>query len=114
VQTVGIGARPECNTPFSPIRTEVYIDLPVKDLLDDDALAELTAIILSLLSHLPVTQEFGFESARLRITFIQGLERRMIDTGYTNALTAYNEGLSGEVLVEAVGRLLPATLTFGM
>lgn len=105
VSVVKVGI--DCDSEFQPLHTQFHIMFGAKDLFDDNALADLTAATLSVLTRFPPTDDYGPEPARLVIAFRQGYERRIIDTGYVNALTAFGEGLRDEALLEALGGLLP-------
>jgi hypothetical protein len=105
--TEGVGQLSLCGTPFYPLRTSFDIQLMVNNLSNNRDLADLTAAILSTLNHFPPIEEYGVEAARLRIVFSEIFEHKIIDTGYANALAAYEEGLRGNALLEALGGLLP-------
>jgi hypothetical protein len=99
-----------CNSPYYPLQTSVWIGVKVSDVTDFGALSDQTAAILSVLKDFPPTEDFGPEQTRLIIAYFVGentRERQLIDTGYANALAAYEEGLRGEALLEALGGLLP-------
>lgn len=70
-----------------------------------DATYEVIADVLAVLSQHPEDARFGPRKAQLIISFTgEGIARvGRIDTGYTNALRAYDEGLRGAALVEALG-----------
>jgi hypothetical protein len=109
-ETSGVGQSPLCGTPFSPASTRVQIEVEVKmlnDFSDNLALADITAAILSALPSTLPEDEFGPERTSLQITFSAITARCVIRTDYAIALAAYNEGLRGEALLEALGGILP-------
>ncbi len=106
VATFGVYGVDDCSTEFYPLRTFIDMEIPVDDLLNEEKLADLTADVLRVLYAFPQTEDFGPEPARLRITFRDDMEHRIIDTSYANALAAYEEGLRGAALLEALGGLV--------
>jgi hypothetical protein len=109
--TEGVLQPAGCGTPFSPLTTYFSILIEtdqIKILAERLTLADFTAAILDVLTEFPLQESYGPESTRLIITFELGVyHRRVINTGYANALAAYEEGLRGEALLEALGGILP-------
>jgi hypothetical protein len=101
---------PGCGNPFIPLQTTINIDLTLYDLNaanEDKIFGELTAEMLSIFGNIADASEYGLESARLSIVIHFWDIAWYIDTDYANALAAYNEGLRGEALLEALGGILP-------
>ncbi|MCI0348924.1 MAG: hypothetical protein L0Z53_05810 [Acidobacteriales bacterium] len=110
VRVGGINQLGECETPFLPLRTNYVIGLELTNanaFTLDRRLADLTAQILSILIQYPPKAGYGPEPTRLLMVFRLSFRDRIIDTAYANALAAYNEGLRGEALLEALGGVLP-------
>jgi hypothetical protein len=104
----GIGQAEHCNAPFYPLNGQIAIGVSVEDLSDEAHLIILISDMLAVLSRFPPSEDiYGPEPARLFIGFHIGDVYRMVETDYSNALSAYNEGLRGAALVEALGGLLP-------
>jgi hypothetical protein len=100
-----------CGTPFSPLGVQFSILVEtdqIKILADHRAFADFITAILEVLTTFPLQEVYSTVPARLIITFELTVYRRTIHTDYTNALAAYEEGLRGEALLEALGGILPA------
>ncbi len=107
----GLGQPENCGTSFYPFHTEFFIEVEVKHIsnfLDDVVLADSTNAILGILSTSLTQEEVGPEPSRLYMIFrLSNDARRVVETDYSIALAAYNEGLRGEALLEALGGILP-------
>jgi hypothetical protein len=80
------------------------ITLPLEDLDDSDALAEIAARTLAALAELTPESLSGAHPALLALTF-RGAEgaQRVVVAPYAAALTAYDAGLRGPELLLVLG-----------
>jgi hypothetical protein len=102
-----------CPTETHFLHTDVEIPLGVDNIQDDSSIIKL---VEEVLSHLQNSQLRGdARSLRLSIGFtdnrpVDYCQGRLIDTGYNNARLAYQEGLRGQKLIEALGGVMDTKL----
>lgn len=105
IEVITNGVGNQCGE-FHPIGTLYRIVLFVNDFSDEN-LRSLAERILAFLQNFPADDSFG-KTIRLHILFEGNAyyKGRYIDTGYINALSAYDDGLRGVKLIEALGGIL--------
>lgn len=96
----------DCSMDYYHTAFDLVVEMPAIDGQTPlEATYDTIADVLAVLSKYPEDASFGMHRASLIIDFtgegIAGVGR--IDTGYSNALRAYAEGLRGAALVEALG-----------
>lgn len=107
VNIYGTGVQNEdCSMDYSYTLFDLAVEMStVEDQTAMDTTYEAIADVLAVLAKYPEDTSLGAHPARLIIGFTSNAVVRegIIDTGYTNALWAYDEGLRGAALVEALG-----------
>lgn len=98
--------REDCSMDYYHTAFDLVVDMPSVDGQTPlEATYDTIADVLAVLSNYPEDASFGTHKAQLILSFTgegtAGVGR--IDTGYSNALRAYAEGLRGASLVEALG-----------
>lgn len=88
---------------FATMQTEFNIKLSVDDLIDLEELGELLARVLGVLVEFPPEDTPGPMAGRVTIFFISMTEQHVMLFKQDAAIRAWEEGLTGETLLETLG-----------
>jgi len=87
------------------VRSILAVNLPVDELNNDGFLAAQAADILAALRAFPPSSMPGIEATELSLRFDRNEEQRVLESPYSAAMQAYQDGLREKDLLQALGGL---------